>query len=85
CQVWSPRCQQPANPAADMVIRLNSTNLMAAITMSYKTSADGVYQFPDLPEGKYNLAVIGGNYASQNGIEIRPGDARTIDFRPRKK
>ncbi|HRR31188.1 MAG TPA: carboxypeptidase-like regulatory domain-containing protein, partial [Candidatus Sumerlaeia bacterium] len=76
---------EPANPAADMVIRLNSTNLMAAITMSYKTSADGVYQFPDLPEGKYNLAVIGGNYASQNGIEIRPGDARTIDFRPRKK
>lgn len=70
----------PAQPVANMMIRLNSVNLASPIEMTYRTGIDGRYVFENLRKASYMLTPIGQGYKEKK-ITIKSGQTITVNFK----
>jgi hypothetical protein len=74
--------QEPVQPVPEKIVNLSSIDMIVPIQISYKTGADGVYVFKDLPEGKYTIRPVGAEYKAVE-VDLKPGETKVIHFSPK--
>jgi len=73
----------PPQPVPDKIVRLDSIDRPVPLSLSYKTTPDGIYIFSQLPEGKYRVNPVGGDYKAEE-IELKAGEKKSLDFHPKQ-